>query len=49
MIYELTPLGMSLSDVLYAMKDWGEAVPDGILAAPVPERTEDEILPAQQP
>lgn len=31
-VYELTPLGMSLRDVLYAMKDWGDAVPDNVLS-----------------
>ena len=30
-VYELTPLGMSLHDILYAMKDWGDARPDAIL------------------
>ncbi|KIQ05584.1 hypothetical protein RU07_01825 [Agrobacterium tumefaciens] len=27
-VYELTKLGMSLHDILYAMKDWGDALPD---------------------
>lgn len=27
-VYELTPLGMSLRDILYAMNDWGMALPD---------------------
>ncbi|MBB6355803.1 winged helix-turn-helix transcriptional regulator [Aminobacter aganoensis] len=35
-IYELTPLGTSLRNVLNAMNDWGVAVPDTavMLAAP---------------
>ncbi|WP_210251530.1 MULTISPECIES: winged helix-turn-helix transcriptional regulator [Pseudomonadota] len=31
-VYELTPLGASLHDILYAMKAWGEAIPDDRLA-----------------
>lgn len=31
-VYELTPLGLSLKDVLYAMNDWGDAVPDEVLS-----------------
>jgi DNA-binding HxlR family transcriptional regulator len=27
-VYALTPLGQSLSDILYAMHDWGMALPD---------------------
>ncbi|PLK69681.1 transcriptional regulator [Rhizobium sp. TH135] len=30
-VYELTPLGASLKDILYAMRDWGDAVPDSLL------------------
>lgn len=30
-VYELTPMGASLRDILYAMSAWGEAVPDGQL------------------
>lgn len=30
-VYELTPLGASLRDVLYAMKDWGDAISDETL------------------
>ncbi|EPD8213125.1 winged helix-turn-helix transcriptional regulator [Yersinia enterocolitica] len=33
-VYELTTLGLSLKDVLYAMKDWGDAIPDDALGAP---------------
>lgn len=29
-VYELTELGTSLHDILYAMKDWGDALPDKI-------------------
>jgi DNA-binding HxlR family transcriptional regulator len=32
-IYELTDLGHSLKDVLYAMKDWGDALPNDALEA----------------
>lgn len=32
-VYELTPLGASLEDVLYAMKDWGDSVTDEALRA----------------
>jgi len=38
-VYELTPLGMSLKDVLYAMKDWGDAIPDEVLSVPTAEDT----------
>lgn len=27
-VYELTPRGTSLRDILYAMRDWGDAIPD---------------------
>lgn len=30
-VYELTPVGMSLRDILFAMKDWGDAIPDSVL------------------
>ncbi|WP_311273640.1 MULTISPECIES: helix-turn-helix domain-containing protein [unclassified Rhizobium] len=30
-VYQLTQLGMSLHDILYAMKDWGEALPNEVL------------------
>ncbi len=30
-IYELTPLGASLKHILYAMRDWGDGVPDTVL------------------
>lgn len=33
-VYELTSLGMSLRDALYAMKDWGDAIPDAGLNTP---------------
>lgn len=32
-VYELTPLGASLRDVLYAMKGWGDAISDDTLVA----------------
>lgn len=32
-VYELTPLGLSLKDVLYAMQDWGDGIPDEVLSA----------------
>lgn len=32
-VYELTPLGLSLKDILYAMKDWGDAIPADVLAS----------------
>lgn len=32
-VYELTELGMSLHTILYAMKDWGDALPDETLKA----------------
>ncbi|EYR83787.1 helix-turn-helix domain-containing protein [Shinella sp. DD12] len=31
-VYELTPLGASLRDVLYAMKDWGDSITDEALS-----------------
>ncbi|WP_066721913.1 MULTISPECIES: helix-turn-helix domain-containing protein [Hyphomicrobiales] len=31
-VYELTPLGASLKDVLYAMKDWGDSITDETLS-----------------
>ena len=36
-VYELTPLGLSLREVLYAMNDWGVSVPENVLAAPAGE------------
>ncbi|MFS8050162.1 winged helix-turn-helix transcriptional regulator [Rhizobium sp. BR 314] len=32
-VYELTPLGASLQDVLSAMNDWGTTVPEAALTA----------------
>lgn len=29
-VYELTPLGMTLNDILAAMNAWGDALPDDI-------------------
>lgn len=37
-VYELTPLGLSLKDILYAMNDWGVAVPEAVLAGPEPRK-----------
>lgn len=33
-VYELTDLGHSLHDILYAMKDWGDALADEVLISP---------------
>ena len=30
-VYELTPLGASLKDILYSMRDWGDGLPDAAL------------------
>ncbi|TIT24298.1 MAG: helix-turn-helix transcriptional regulator [Mesorhizobium sp.] len=30
-VYQLTPLGMSLQDILLSMKDWGDSLPDDVL------------------
>jgi DNA-binding HxlR family transcriptional regulator len=41
-VYELTPLGMSLHDILYAMKDWGDALPDEVLKRSPPSTAEQQ-------
>lgn len=33
-VYELTELGLSLHDILYAMKDWGDALSEEVLMSP---------------
>lgn len=30
-VYQLTPLGMSLRDILLSMKDWGDSLSDDVL------------------
>ena len=30
-VYELTPLGLSLRDILFSMKDWGDMLSDEVL------------------
>lgn len=36
-VYELTPRGASLRDILYAMSDWGDAIPEPTIDALVPD------------
>lgn len=40
-VYELTELGLSLHDILYAMKGWGDALPDEAL-------NRSAVLPVEQ-
>ncbi|MCX5581660.1 winged helix-turn-helix transcriptional regulator [Kaistia terrae] len=42
-VYELTPLGLSLNNVLYAMKDWGDAISDDALSASTSDGTAQEL------
>jgi DNA-binding HxlR family transcriptional regulator len=41
-VYELTPVGMSLRDILFAMKDWGDAIPDSVLKTRPAEKARAE-------
>lgn len=43
-VYELTPLGMSLRDILFAMKDWGDAVPDTVLDRSLTETGDGQAM-----
>jgi DNA-binding HxlR family transcriptional regulator len=45
-VYELTDLGHSLHDILYAMKDWGDALPDAALISPTSAVGEQEHAPS---
>lgn len=37
-VYELTPLGQGLREVLEAMRKWGDSVPDRVMALEQPSR-----------
>lgn len=37
-VYELTPLGQGLREVLEAMRKWGDSVPDRVMAPEQPSR-----------
>lgn len=41
-VYELTELGLSLHDILYAMKDWGDALSDETLIGPASSVSDPE-------
>lgn len=44
-VYELTPLGLSLRNVLEAMKEWGDSVPDRLVAEKKTDGADrDELL-----
>lgn len=52
-VYELTPLGASLKNVLYAMKDWGDSIADETLSGSgdtaAPKRDETGSAAASSP